>query len=500
MDTRVRCLAALGCGALLLAAAPGPSAAQVPAGEEITFVTRDGVTAYADLYAARAGREAPLVLLFHQAGSNARAEYGEIVPRLLREGFGVLAVDARGGGGARFGGVNRTVAALGDSSAALCDAYAEMEGALRAVSERGFTSSRFAWGSSYTAALAIRLAAEHPAELAGALAFSPASGEPMRGCEPEPYLTRLRVPLFAARPERELSVGWIARQLDTLRAAGARTYVAANGAHGSSMLAASRVQGSVEEHWGAVLSFLRANARAPVPPLAAGTVVRRVEVESDGWRLVGDLTLPPADRARPGAGAGARVPAVLLLNGADRDRRAYEPLAAHLAARGVASLRLDLRRHGESVNLGRAVPGMRGPGGAERDVAAAHRFLSALPGIDQARVGVVGASYSGEAMAVAARSGDGYARAYVALSPGSFSEASMDAIDAGGAAWWIIRSNDERFVKEWLDQGVRARSRTAEVTVVDAGSAHATDILAMRPELAPRIAEWLAARLLGPRP
>ena len=108
------------------------------------------------------------------------------------------------------------------------------------------------------------------------------------------------------------------------------------------------------------------------------------------------------------------------------------------------------------------------------------------------RIGVVGASYSGEAAAVAARAGDG-ARAYVALSPGSLSERTIAAIDATGVPWFIVASNNERFLRGVI-AAVRERSRTATVAEMD-GGAHATDILVIHPELSARIADWLVAQI-----
>lgn len=226
--------------------------------------------------------------------------------------------------------------------------------------------------------------------------------------------------------------------------------------------------------------------------LGAASVVpaeHRVEIPSGGWRLVGTF-------AAPAAPAASRVPAVLLLNGAARDRRAYVPLARELAARGIASLRLDLRGEGESTNLGRFEPGTTDPrfDGAEADVAAALAWLRARSDIDPARVGVLGASYSGEVMAAAAREGAA-ARAYVALSPGSFSDESAGAIDASGVPWWFIASRDERFAQTVVER-IPSMSRTARVTIVS-GNAHASDILSPHHLLNGEIADWFAAKLRG---
>lgn len=216
----------------------------------------------------------------------------------------------------------------------------------------------------------------------------------------------------------------------------------------------------------------------------------RVVIESGGWRLVGDLRLPASDQPSP---------AVLLLNKATGDRRAYTTLASDLADRGVATLRLDLRGHGESINLGRFVPGDTTRSEeiiwkAEADVIAASRYLKKHPRIDANRIGVVGASYSGEEMAEAGQIA-GYARAYAALSPGSFSEKSIAAVDASGVPWLFVVSKNERFLHE-IAAAILENSRTAEILFVP-GEQHATDLLDDRPDLAERVAVWLASKLGG---
>ena len=118
---------------------------------------------------------------------------------------------------------------------------------------------------------------------------------------------------------------------------------------------------------------------------AALAAVERVEIGSDGWRLVGDLQIPDSAET---------VAAVLLLNKAAGDRSAYDELARRLADRGIASLALDLRGHGESVNLARFVAGEvpRSPliWDAEADVLAAYRFLQQASRIDAHRIAIIG--------------------------------------------------------------------------------------------------------------
>jgi len=261
---------------------------------------------------------------------------------------------------------------------------------------------------------------------------------------------------------------------DTLRSAGGRR---PRGHHALASLAGGAGV--------ALLLVCAAGVTAVARAQAATGEETRVVIESDGWRLVGDLLLPASDRP---------VPAVLLLNKAAGDRRAYAALARALAGRGIGSLRLDLRGHGESINLGRFIPAdttnrQRMIWDSDADVVVAQRYLRAHPRIDPNRIGVVGASYSGEEMAEAGRIA-GYVRAYAALSPGSFSDLSIDAIDASGVPWLVIVSKDERYLHE-VASAVRERSRTAELLMVP-GTGHATEILQERPDLAGRLAAWFA--------
>jgi dienelactone hydrolase len=212
-----------------------------------------------------------------------------------------------------------------------------------------------------------------------------------------------------------------------------------------------------------------------------------IAIVSGDWKLAANFTHPE--------GRAARVPAVLMLNKANGNRQVYAWLARELARRGIASLRLDLRGEGESATIASFVPYVRNVAleRAEDDVVAAMRWLRGQAAVDSARIGVVGASYSGEVMALAQRA-SATASAYVALSPGSLSTQTIDEIDDRRVPWWILRSRDERFVRDVME-AARTRSRTARVTEVP-GRAHATDMLISNPNLNARIADWLA-QVLG---
>jgi alpha-beta hydrolase superfamily lysophospholipase len=223
--------------------------------KEIQFVSAGDVTVYGDVYLADAKKSAPLILLFHQGGGDARGEYSGIAERLTQNGYHALAIDQRAGG-ERFDSINRTVAGLDGKEFGYCDAYADLEAAISYANETGFSGPVVAWGSSYSAALVFRLAVEHHDELVAALAFSPAAGAPLADCQLQPYVANIRLPMLALRPQSEYEIDSVKVQMAEFAAQGIQTYVADPGVHGSSMLNAERVGAPTEATWTVVLEFL----------------------------------------------------------------------------------------------------------------------------------------------------------------------------------------------------------------------------------------------------
>jgi len=234
-------------------AAPAPQAIAPPE-EGVEFKAADGVVIVGDIYKPYA-KKAPFILLFHQAGANAGAEYDSIIPRLLEHGYNVLAIDQRSGG-SRLGGENRTVERMETKDHHYCEAYPDLEAALQFVIDESFTGPRFVWGSSYSAALVIHLGVDHKDDIAGVLAFSPAAGAAMKTCDPTAAIQKIEVPVLALRPAGEMERDSVRKQLETFKGLGHTTYVSANGVHGSSMLNPKRVDGSVEDTWKAVFGFI----------------------------------------------------------------------------------------------------------------------------------------------------------------------------------------------------------------------------------------------------
>lgn len=230
----------------------------VAAAGEVTFEADDGVQIFADFYKSEAGQSAPVVLMLHQARSNGRGEYATIAPELSARGVNLLVVDLRAGGDA-FDSVNRTVAGLDGATYGYCDVPPDIAAAAAFMRSKGFDGPLLVWGSSYSAALAIRYAAEHADDVAGYLAFSPASGEPMAGCQPEDGAENAKAGIVF-RPESEMELKHVAAQLEILKGKGAKTVVVPNGVHGSSMLVDERTEHDMSAYREQAYTFLHSVA------------------------------------------------------------------------------------------------------------------------------------------------------------------------------------------------------------------------------------------------
>ena len=220
--------------------------------ETVSLTAADGVKVFGTLWRA-AGTKPPIIVAFHQAESSA-AEYSPIAPRLVQAGFTVLAIDQRSGDGA-FGGTNRTAAALGREAnyeAALPD----LEAALAWAKASANGAPVVVWGSSYSAALVFLLAAKHPRELNGVIAFSP--GE---------YLTKktavrdaarnVVVPVYIDQASGAEEVDESAAILKAVKSADKQQLISpATSTHGSSTLRADTNPSGAEAHWKSVLKYL----------------------------------------------------------------------------------------------------------------------------------------------------------------------------------------------------------------------------------------------------
>lgn len=234
----------------------GTSWHQVMVRREVRRGVEDDVTVVADLYQRARPADAATILLFHQGGGDARGEYEPIIPRLLDEGFDVLAVDVRGGG-SRFGGMHRTPQT---PDFRYCEAAADVAAAIDLAREQGISGKLILWGSSYTGTLVIEAAARRAADVQAVLAFSPARGDPMRECEAPAHVTALRshqIPLHVFSSSAELGNPGARERFELLQRLGAITFEARGAGHGSSILVHDRFEGDTSPQWTAVLEALR---------------------------------------------------------------------------------------------------------------------------------------------------------------------------------------------------------------------------------------------------
>lgn len=216
----------------------------------VTLEAPDGTKVFADHYALESDKPGPIILLFHQAGWNA-GEYDPIAPRLQSMGFNVLATDQRSGG-TRNDRDNRTVSALGKSTSYL-EAYPDLETALAWAKSNGHAEI-IIWGSSYSAALVFRLAAEHGADISAVLSFSPGEYMGTEGMVAG-WAKKVDRPLFVtSAPGDEVAAAKTI--VDASPSETKEQFVPADGVHGSSILRGDANAAGASAAWVEVEKFL----------------------------------------------------------------------------------------------------------------------------------------------------------------------------------------------------------------------------------------------------
>lgn len=244
--------------ALAVLASCSTTHASPQATHTVTTQTSDAVTLSGELYFGDLGADAPLILLFHQAGSNGRGEYEPLASWLNDNGYRAIAWDQRSGG-AQFGSDNRTANAISeDVPNTYCDAYPDLQAALSYTVTNDLAENVIVWGSSYSAALVFHLAADNPDTVSGVLGFSPASGGPMQECRASQWLASIDAPMLALRPEVEMAHASTQDQRRTFEQSGVDFMVITDGVHGSSMLVDARTETSMQAARAQVIDWLNA--------------------------------------------------------------------------------------------------------------------------------------------------------------------------------------------------------------------------------------------------
>jgi len=182
---------------------------QVKAPEKVTpkrreFPSADGMVLTADLYSPNKLRNAPVIVLFHQARWS-RGEYLEIAPLLCKMGFNCLAVDLRSG--KAVNDVRNETAKRAeelDLPSEYIDALPDIEASLLYARKHLTQGKVIAWGSSYSASLVLHLAGTKPKLMDGVLSFAP--GEYFKG-KPKDWIASsvkdIRCPTFVTSSKEE---------------------------------------------------------------------------------------------------------------------------------------------------------------------------------------------------------------------------------------------------------------------------------------------------------
>ncbi len=163
--------------------------------------TPDGLTITAEIYEAQS--DAPVILLFHQAGFS-RGEYRSIAPRLKALGFTCISIDQRSGGEVN-GVINKAFAEASEQGKGTqyVDAYPDMEFLFKHAKERYPDQHILIWGSSYSASLALVLAAEFPEDISAALTFSPGAYFEFKGMAIAEHAEKVACPIFMTSSKEE---------------------------------------------------------------------------------------------------------------------------------------------------------------------------------------------------------------------------------------------------------------------------------------------------------
>jgi dienelactone hydrolase len=216
--------------------------------ETVEFSSRDGLTITADAYDAE--RPRGYVLLCHRSHFN-RGEYRETGPKLAQAGYSCLAVDLRSGMKV-LGVTNETYRRAKEQRLATgyLAAKPDVEAAIDHAYLRNGSAPVVLAGSSYSASLALLIAAEGSRKLRAVVAFSP--GEHLKGIHLADQVHRIALPTLVLSSQAEAAdTAALLRAVDP--ALVSQFTPAETGAHGSRMLW-TKTPGH-QECWSSLLKF-----------------------------------------------------------------------------------------------------------------------------------------------------------------------------------------------------------------------------------------------------
>lgn len=214
----------------------------------ITFPSLDGLEITADLF--HVANDAPVFVLCHQARYN-RTEHTETAKALMARGYNCLATDQRSGGVLNDQDnetANRATAKGLPTN--YIDAEQDIIAAVNFMAEK-YQQSVILVGSSYSAALGLKVAKENP-NVKAILSFSPgeyfgnqlALGKTIAGLDKPTFITSSKNEVPTAKPLADV----VSKEQIT------HFIPQSEGAHGSRVLWSE--QTFSEEYWTAVNAFL----------------------------------------------------------------------------------------------------------------------------------------------------------------------------------------------------------------------------------------------------
>ena len=172
----------------------------------IIFPSKDGLQITSDLYIVNKNETTPFIVLFHQA-SWSRGEYFEIAPKLNKLGFNCMAVDLRSGKSVNNinNETSKKAVNLGMGTTYV-DALIDIEAALTLARMNYAKGKLIAWGSSYSAALVLKVAGSDQDIVDGVLAFAPGEYFSKFGKSPtwiQESAKNIEVPVFITSAKKE---------------------------------------------------------------------------------------------------------------------------------------------------------------------------------------------------------------------------------------------------------------------------------------------------------
>jgi dienelactone hydrolase len=229
-----------------------------------------------------------------------------------------------------------------------------------------------------------------------------------------------------------------------------------------------------------------------------------------------DLKAPDGTLLKASYFAAAKPgPGVLLLHQINRTRKAWDDLAAQLAAAGINTLTLDMRGFGESGGNGKPYNRLTNA----RDIDAAFQYLVSQPGVKRDVIGVAGAGWFGVLPSVeVAGQHSAEVKSLVLLSgetlqdglefmrqasqlPGLFVVADDDEYPPTVEAMELLYITASNPGKKFIRYSAAQEApwiwyETSDISRVPANGGHGTDLFKAHPDLRGIIVNWFVTTLI----